>query len=186
MRCAGSLSFYVIWGKKVQTIPQKDKTCSFYEFILCLWMIAAHTDSVSLPVLQLLHSQHRRWSSRPPCFSRTAKPSRGLLPWAQTPIHTWPCIHLFILWISRVLSSLSSSCPSSLLCVPCLIFGTGWVFPRILSVLFCFMSCVSLLCFLVLQCLSVAVVISCLKILGDLLLVILLSTVTLPMMMTDV
>lgn len=90
MRCAGSLSFYVIWGKKVQTIPLKDKTCSFFEFILCLWTIAAHTDSVSLPVLQLLHSQHRRWSSRPPCFSRTAKPSRGLLPWAQTPIHTWP------------------------------------------------------------------------------------------------
>lgn len=48
------------------------------------------------------------------------------------------------------------------------------------------MSCVSLLCFLVLQCLSVAVVISCLIILGDLLLVILLITATLPKMMTDV
>lgn len=52
--------------------------------------------------------------------------------------------------------------------------------------LFCFMSCVGLLCFLVLQCLSVAMVISCHIVLGDLMLLTLLITATLPKMMTDV
>lgn len=52
--------------------------------------------------------------------------------------------------------------------------------------LFCFMSCVSLLGFLILQCLSVAIVISCHIFLGDVLLLILLITTTLPKMMADV
>lgn len=151
---------------------------------LCLWTIAAHTDSVSLPVLQLLHSQHRRRSSWPPCFSCTAEPSRGsLAPPGLDPIDTWP--------VASTYSSCGSlefclAFPLHAPCVPCLIFGTGWVFPRILSVLFCFMSCVSLLGFLILQCLSVAIVISCHIVLGDVLLLILLITTTLPKMMADV
>lgn len=52
--------------------------------------------------------------------------------------------------------------------------------------LFCFMSCVGLLGFLILQCLSVAIVISCHIVLGDVLLLILLITTTLPKMMADV
>lgn len=52
--------------------------------------------------------------------------------------------------------------------------------------LFCFMSCVGLLGFLILQCLSVAIVISCHIVLGDVLLMILLITTTLPKMMADV
>lgn len=100
--------------------------------------------------------------------------------------HLASCIHSFILWISWVLSSFSSSCRSSLPCVPCLIFGTGWVFPRILSVLFCFMPFVGLLGFLILQCLSVAMVISCHIVLGDVLLLILLITTMLPKTMADV
>ncbi|XP_008281735.1 phosphatidylinositol phosphatase PTPRQ-like [Stegastes partitus] len=62
-------------------------------------------------------------TSRAPCLSCTAKPSRGSLPWAQTPTHTWPPhTYSFILWISRVLSPISpSSLPTFfffLLCVP--------------------------------------------------------------------
>lgn len=81
----------MIWGKKVPTIPLKHSIClydfSCFEVILCLRMIAAHTDSVSLPVLQLLYKRRSSW---PPCFFRTAEPSRGSVPWAQTPKHTWP------------------------------------------------------------------------------------------------
>lgn len=120
-------------------------------------------------------------------FLPYSRAQQGISPLGSDPqTHLARCIHLFILWISRVLSCLSSLCPSSLLCVPCLIFRTGWVFPRILSVLFCFMSCVGLLCFLVLQCPCFAIVISCHIVLGDLLLLTLLITATLPKMMTDV
>lgn len=171
MRCAGSLSFYVIWGKKGADHPSKRQNmvlfliyslslndcCSHW---LCISACASVT-ALAAQALKLLAA----------LFLPYSQAQQGLAPLGSDPhTHLARCIHLFILWISRVLSCLSSSCPSSLLCVPCLIFGTGWVFPRILSVLFCFMSCISLLCFLVLQCLSVAVVISCL-ILGDLLLV---------------
>lgn len=52
--------------------------------------------------------------------------------------------------------------------------------------LFCFMSCVVLLGFLILQHLSVAIVISCHVVLADVLLLILLITTTLPKMMANV
>ncbi|XP_056907536.1 phosphatidylinositol phosphatase PTPRQ-like [Takifugu flavidus] len=59
-------------------------------------------------------------------FLPYSQAQQGLAPLGSDPnTHLARCIHLFILWISRVLSCLSSSCPSSLLCVPCLIFGTG-------------------------------------------------------------
>lgn len=59
--------------------------------VLCLWTIAAHTDSVSLPVLQLLHLQHRRRLCWPPSFSCTAEPSWGSpAPLASDLIDTWP------------------------------------------------------------------------------------------------
>ncbi|XP_038562651.1 phosphatidylinositol phosphatase PTPRQ-like [Micropterus salmoides] len=70
-----------------------------------------------------LSAKHR--TSRAPCLSRTAMPSRGSLPWAQTPTHTWPLIPTHSSY-----GSVEFNLPFplhlpffSLLCVPWVIFG---------------------------------------------------------------
>lgn len=62
------------------------------------------------------------WKLLAALFLPYSRAQQGLAPPGSDP-HTLlaRCIHLLISWISRVLSCLSSS----LLCVPCLIFGSG-------------------------------------------------------------
>lgn len=100
----------------VQTYHQKSMTC-LYEVIFC------SSDSVSLACAPA--AQHKHRTSWAPCFSRTARPSRGSLPWAQTLKPTWPLTSTYSSYGSQVfLSLLSSSSPpfSPPLCLlPCLI-----------------------------------------------------------------
>ena len=92
--------------------------------ILCLWMITAHTDSVSLAC-----ALAAPLSAQAPDLQGTlslpySQAQRGLTPLGSDPhTHLAPHIHSFILWISQVLSPLSPSPPPFfLLCVPWVIF----------------------------------------------------------------
>lgn len=90
--------------------------------VKCLWLMTAHTDSVSLACAPA--AQHKRRTSWAPCFSRTARPSRGSLPWAQTLKPTWPFTSTYSSYGSQVfLTLLSSLSPPfcSPLCLPCII-----------------------------------------------------------------
>lgn len=60
-------------------------------------------------------AKHR--TSRASCLSRTAKPSRGSLPWAQTPTHTSGPLHplIYLKHLSRFISPF----PLHLLCYVC-------------------------------------------------------------------
>lgn len=90
----------------------------------------SHTDSVSLPVLQLLHSQPST-GHQGPCLSRTAKPRWGSLPLGADPhTHLAPYIHSLVSCIYHILP------PFFPFDLPCcfpsvqhvLWWWTGWVF----------------------------------------------------------
>lgn len=135
------------------------------------------------------------------------KAQQGLTPLGSDPhTHLAPHIHLFILWMSQVLSPpFPFISPFFLLCVPCVIFGRAEAmnrmsifsstrfFPKVFSVWvsllnasvwavnsirYCF--CVCLLCCFTLLCLCVAKVMSCRIVLLDVLLLVLLITTKLP------
>ncbi|XP_075894112.1 phosphatidylinositol phosphatase PTPRQ-like [Nelusetta ayraudi] len=49
--------------------------------------VQSEPQTLILPVYAV---QYKHRTTRAPCFSRTARPSRGSLPWAQTLKHMWP------------------------------------------------------------------------------------------------
>lgn len=94
------------------------KLTAFWHFLFCSILLVvysvplnnhcSHWLCISAYALAAPLSASRR-TSRAPCLSRTAKPSRGLLPWAQTLTHIRP--------LTSTHSSCRSLCFFSVLCL---------------------------------------------------------------------